>query len=97
MTLEEMSEDYVKSAAQLSARLAEIRKQLKTATDPDEIWHLRRRMAELSPMLTQMNELAELTRKYYDKSYYIAGKYTATDTRTTRASQEAHAKIKGDI
>ena len=76
MTLEEMSEDYVKSAAQLSARLAEIRKQLKTATDPDEIWHLRRRMAELSPMLTQMNELAELTAHYYERGYWRNEKYT---------------------
>jgi len=42
----------------------------------DEAWHIKRRIAELTPMLTQMNELAELTAHYYDKGYYRSEKYT---------------------
>ena len=46
------------------------------AEDPEQIWQLKRRIAELSPILTQMNELAELTAHYYDRGYYRSGKYT---------------------
>ena len=31
---------------------------------------------ELTPMLTQMNELAELTAHYYKRGYYRNAKYT---------------------
>ena len=44
--------------------------------DPEEAWRLRRRIAELTPILTQMNELAELTAHYYDRSYHKHEKYT---------------------
>lgn len=44
--------------------------------DPEEIWRCKRRIAELTPMLTQMNELAELTAHYYDRGYYRNEKYT---------------------
>jgi hypothetical protein len=37
---------------------------------------LKRRIAELTPMLTQMNELAELTEHYYERGYYRNGKCT---------------------
>jgi hypothetical protein len=49
---------------------------LAQETDPEAIWHIKRRIAELTPMLTQMNELAELTAHYYDKGYYRNEKYT---------------------
>ena len=49
---------------------------LYSTNDPEEIWHLKRRIAELTPMLTQMNELAELTAHYYDRGYYRSEKYT---------------------
>ena len=52
------------------------RLQLAQAEDPEEIWHLKRRIAELTPMLTQVNELAELTEHYYERGYYRNGKYT---------------------
>ena len=50
--------------------------ELASTNDPEEIWHLKRRIAELTPMLTQMNELAELTAHYYDRGYYRSEKYT---------------------
>ncbi len=76
LTLQEMSREYEKSAALLRARLHQLRQELAVAEDPEEIWHLKRRIAELTPMLTQMNELAELTAHYYERGYYRSAKYT---------------------
>ena len=76
MTLAELSEAYEAAAVPLRARLRELRYQLADAEDPEEIWHLKRRIAELTPMLTQMNELADLTAHYYDRGYYRSEKYT---------------------
>ena len=76
MTLQELSADYAAAAVPLRARLSLLRKLLAQAGDPEEIWHLQRRIAELTPMLTQMNELAELTAHYYDRGYYRSEKYT---------------------
>ena len=76
MTLQELSQCYEEAALPLRARLRQLRQQLKTETDPEVIWHLKRRIGELSPILTQMNELAELTAHYYDRGYYRSEKYT---------------------
>ena len=76
MTLQELSLCYEAAAVPLRARLRELRQALAIADDPEEIWHLKRRIAELTPMLTQMNELAELTAHYYDRGYYRSEKYT---------------------
>ena len=67
MTLREMSREYEASAALLRVRLRQLRQQLAAAEDAQEIWHLKRRIGELTPMLTQMNELAELTAHYYKR------------------------------
>lgn len=76
MTLAQMSKEYEASAVLLRARLRQLRKQLEQTEDPEEIWHLHRRIYELTPMLTQMNELAELTARYYERGYYRSEKYT---------------------
>ena len=76
MTLEEISRGYKESAALISARLSRLRKELAKARDPEEVWHLQRRIAELTPMLTEMYELAELTERYYERGYYRSEKYT---------------------
>ena len=76
MKLEELSKDYEAAAALLRQRLKLLRQQLATATDPEDIFHLKRRISELTPILTQMNELAELTAHYYDRGYYRNEKYT---------------------
>ena len=76
MTLAELSPAYQEAAALLRARLRSLRQELAKETDPERIWHLKRRIAELTPMLTQMNELAELTAHYYDRGYYRSEKYT---------------------
>lgn len=76
MTLLEISHGYRQAAVPLRLRLRQLRQELKVTTDPEEIWRLKRRIAELTPMLTQVNELAELTEHYYDRGYYRSEKYT---------------------
>ena len=76
MTLQELSRCYEEAAVPLRCRLRELRQALATSDDPEEIWHIKRRIAELTPMLTQMNELAELTARYYERGYYRSAKYT---------------------
>ena len=76
MTLAELSKCYEEAAVPLRAQLRELRGLLAQAEDPEEIWHIKRRIAELTPMLTQINELAELTARYYERGYYRNEKYT---------------------
>ena len=77
MALNDLSADYQHSAQLLKDRLAALRAELRKTTDPEEIWQLKRRIAELTPMLTEMNELAELTAHYYEKGHYRNAKYSA--------------------
>ena len=76
MTLTELSLSYETSAALLRRRLGELRLMLAAAEDPEEIFQIKRRIADLTPMLTQMNELAELTGRYYERGYWRSEKYT---------------------
>lgn len=76
MTLEELSLCYEAAAVPLRTRLRELRQALQKTEDPEEVWHLKRRISELTPMLTQMNELAELTAHYYERGYWRSEKYT---------------------
>ena len=76
MTLAEMSRDYEESARLLRQRLRLLRQMAADTHDPEELWHIQRRIAVLTPMLTQMNELAELTAHYYERGYYRNAKYT---------------------
>lgn len=76
MALQDLSKDYEAAAVLLRARLKLLRQMLAAATDPEDIFHIKRRIAELSPMLTEMNELAELTARYYERGYYRNAKYT---------------------
>ena len=63
MTLLEISQGYREAAVPLRQRLRQLRLQLAQAEDPEEIWHLKRR-------------IAELTEHYYERGYYRNGKYT---------------------
>ncbi len=76
MTLRELSGGYRETGDRLRSRLRELRRALKTAHDPEERWHIQREIAELTPILTQMNELAELTERYYERGYWRNEKYT---------------------
>ena len=74
--MREISKSYEESAALLRTRLKWLRKAVAESRDPEEIWHLKRRIADLTPILTQMNELADLTAHYYDRGYWRDEKYT---------------------
>ncbi len=76
MALSDLSKDYEAAAVLLRQRLKLLRQMLAAATDPEEIFHIKRRIAELTPMLTEMNELSELTARYYERGYYRNAKYT---------------------
>lgn len=76
MTLAELSECYEAAAVPLRLRLRQLRQLLAQEQDPEAVWNLKRRIAELTPLLTQMNELAELTAHYYDRGYWRSEKYT---------------------
>ena len=76
MPLEELSLCYEAAAVPLRSRLRELRKMLEKAKDPEEIWHIKRRIHDLTPMLTEMNDLAELTARYYERGYFRSVKYT---------------------
>ena len=70
MTLAQIAAGYRAAAEPLRKRLRELRIALKTAEDPEEVWHLKRRIAELTPMLTECNALAVLYEHYYERGYY---------------------------
>lgn len=76
MSLTDLSESYEYAASLLRARLRQLRFALAEAEDPEEIFQLKRRIGELTPMLTEMIELAELTAHYYERGYWRNGKYT---------------------
>ena len=76
MTLAQLSEEYAASAALLRDRIRVLRQAMRQETDPEALFRLRRRIAELSPMLTQMNQLTELTARYYERGYCRNEKYT---------------------
>jgi len=76
MTLSQIGGLYRSSAEPLRRRLQELRAALKTARDPEEIWHLKRRIAELTPMLTECNALAALCERYYERGDYRDERYT---------------------
>ena len=76
LPLKELSRDYRAAAQPLRQRLRLLRQALEQTQDPEEIWHIKRRIAELTPLLTQMNELADLTEHYYDRGYWRSEKYT---------------------
>lgn len=70
MTLKEISKGYRAAAQVLRQKLCQLRRELRTEQDPDRCWQLQRQISELTPVLTQMNELAELTEHYYDRGFY---------------------------
>lgn len=76
LPLARLAEGYRMAAIPLRRRLRQLRIELQQAQEPEQIWHIKRRIAELTPMLTQVNELAELTAHYYERGYWRSEKYT---------------------
>lgn len=65
MTLKELSAQYEASAQLLRDRLRDLRILYAKTDGLDEKWRIKRRIAELTPILTQMNELSWLLEHYY--------------------------------
>lgn len=76
MTLRELSVCYGDSALTLRQRICELEAAARTESDPDRARALRRRTAELTPMLREMRELARHTAHYYDRRVTRNVKYT---------------------
>ena len=76
MTLLELSAEYQASADLLRNRLRALRRQLRQAEDPAVCFALQRRISLLTELLRQTNELAELTKRYYERGYWRNEKYT---------------------
>ena len=75
MTLAEMSGLYTESAAAIRQRIAELRRSAREQDSEEESRALRRRIAELTPLLQETRELAALTARYYDRSYHRHERY----------------------
>ena len=76
MTRRELSAAYRQAAEAIAGRIRELNEAEKAAADPAQIDALRRRVAELRPLLREARELAELTAHYYERGYHRNGKYT---------------------
>ena len=76
MTLAELSGLYTESAAAIRQRIAELRRSAREQDSEEESRALRRRIAELTPLLQETRELAALTARYYDRSYHRHERYT---------------------
>ena len=75
MTLLELSGEYKSSGDLIAQRLQALRRQYRQCTDADERERLKRRIADLRPLLQQCREIERLTRHYYDRSYHRNEKY----------------------
>ena len=75
MTLREMAADYRASAQTLRLHLQRLRRLYRQTEDKEESWRLKMHIARYTEMLTQMNELAELTERYYERGYHRNAKY----------------------
>ena len=76
MTLSEMSVLYADSASKLRTRIKELQAAAQAQEDPEAAQRLRRRIAELLPMLQETRTLATLTAHYYDTGYHKHEKYS---------------------
>ena len=76
MTLEEISKTYRQAAEPLRERLQQLRMELVRETNPQIAFSLKTRIAQMTPILTQLNEMAELTEHYYERGYWRNEKYT---------------------
>ena len=76
MTLEELSETYRQAAKPLRDRLKQLRTELVVETDRQTVFCLKTRISQMTPILTQLNVLAELTEHYYERGYWRSEKYT---------------------
>ena len=73
MTLYQISFTYRADAAVLRTRISELRAAARAAQDREEAERL---IAELQVLRRQSSELAELTKRYYERNYHRDERYT---------------------
>lgn len=76
MRLCELSDGYLEAANLLKKRMAHLRKQRAEEADSHRRFALKAELQVLAKILTQCNELAELTARYYERGYTRNEKYT---------------------
>ncbi len=76
MTLLELSQQYAHSAHLLRMRIRTLRQMARAAEDEETRQQLRRRIADLQPMLSQCRQLQLLTAHYYERSFHRNERYT---------------------
>lgn len=75
-TLREMSLEYTYTAATISKVLKPMRKEFKETDDPDRRAVLKHRIYELSVVLYNMQAMAEMCERYYDRNYHAPAQYS---------------------
>ena len=76
MKLCELSDGYKEAADLLGKQIVRMCKLCDTSDDPQEQATLRYRIAQLRAIMTQCNDLEELTAHYYERGYKRDDKYT---------------------
>ena len=76
MTLHEMSYSYREDALRFRMRITHLRELSREAASREEARALHRRILALETLSRQSRELAELTQRYYERSYHKNEKYT---------------------
>lgn len=75
-SLKELSELYDDAYQLLRGRNKELRARYKASEDPNEKYALKRRMADLDPLLRQSKEMRDICLHYYEKGFFRNEKYT---------------------
>ena len=66
MTLREISHQYNTDAQRFARRVRELEQELLRESDAERQLQLKRRVADLQPLLRQSRSMARLTEHYYD-------------------------------
>ena len=90
-----MALEYKHSATLLSFKLAELREELKACEDDQERLRLRHVIYLVSTSMTQTNELAELTERYYERGFSTPPAYSFRKQKKSAAPVKA-ADISGE-
>lgn len=75
MTLLEMSASYAASAEAIHSRIVRLRWEAREAEDSEYARALELRIRALVPIWRETRELAEVTARYYDRSYHAYAYY----------------------
>ena len=76
MKLHEMSYTYREDALRFRMRITHLRALSRETKSKEEARSLHRRILVLETLSRQSRELAELTQRYYERSYHRNEKYT---------------------